>query len=104
MRAGEGESVTLAGMCQDTVDQGLIGDMRGGSGCRKTRVALRVGQNPWQRIQLQDLWLSMRIETYVDATPITPLQHQEGAASDIGDTLNQGRWDRRGAAQANSDM
>jgi len=85
-------------MCQDTVDQGLIGDMRGGGGLRKTRVALRIGQNSWQRIQLQDLWLSMRIETYVDATPITALQRQEGAAAEIGDMLSQGRGERRGAA------
>ena len=97
MRDGKRESVTLAGMCQDTVNQGRIGDMRGGSGCRKTRVALRIGQNPWQWIQLQDLWLSMRIETYVDTTPITTLQRQEGAAAEIGDTLSQGRGERRGA-------
>jgi len=98
MRVGERESVALAGMCQDTVDQGLIGDMRGGRGLRKTRMALRIGQNPWQWIQLQDLWLFIRIETYVDATPITTLQRQEGVAAEIGDTLSQGRGERRGAA------
>src|SRR5215510_14689621 len=86
-------------MRQDTVDQGRIGDMRCGGGFRKARVALRIGQNPWQRIQLQELWLSMRIKTYVDATPITTFQRQEGAAAEIGDKPSQVCGEFRGAAQ-----
>jgi len=66
-------------MRQDAVEQGRIGEICGGGGFRKARVALRIGQNPWQRIQLQDLWLAMRIETYVDATPITTLQSVKGS-------------------------
>src|ERR671925_398671 len=85
-------------MRQDAVDQGRIGDMRGGGGCRKARVALRIGQNPWQRIQLQDLWLPMRIETDIDTTPITTFQRQEGAAAEIGDKPRQVCGEIRGAA------
>jgi len=40
----------------------------------------------------------MRIETYIDATPITTLQHQEGATAEIGDTLSQVCGEIRGAA------
>ena len=60
-------------MRQDAADQGRIGEMRCCCGCGKARVALRIGQNPWQRIQLQDLWLPMSVKTDVDATPITAL-------------------------------
>jgi hypothetical protein len=41
----------------------------------------------------------MRIETYVDATPITTLQRQESAAAETGDKPNQVRGEVRGAAQ-----
>ena len=85
-------------MRQDAADQGCIGDMRGGGGFGKARVALRIGQNPWQRIQLQDLWLPMSVKTDVDATPITTFQRQEGAAAEINDKPRQVRWEVRGAA------
>ena len=85
-------------MRQDAAEQGCIGDMRCCCGFGKTRVALRIRQNPWQRIQLQELWLSMRIETDVDATPITTLQRQEGAAAEISDTPSQVLGEFRGAA------
>jgi hypothetical protein len=41
----------------------------------------------------------MRIETYVDATPITTCQRQEGAAAEIGDKLSQVCGEMRGATQ-----
>jgi hypothetical protein len=40
----------------------------------------------------------MRVETDVDATPITTLLRQEGAAAEIGDKLSQVRGEVRGAA------
>jgi hypothetical protein len=40
----------------------------------------------------------MRIETYVDATPITALQRQEGVAAEIGDKPRQVHGEIRGAA------
>jgi hypothetical protein len=39
----------------------------------------------------------MRIQTYVDATPITTLQRQEGAAAEIADKPSQVRGKIRGA-------
>jgi hypothetical protein len=47
VKGGEREPVTLAGMCQDTADQGCIGEICGGGGFGKARVALWIGQNPW---------------------------------------------------------
>jgi len=41
----------------------------------------------------------MRIETYVDATPITTLQRQESTAAEIGDTPSQVREKVCGIAQ-----
>jgi hypothetical protein len=40
----------------------------------------------------------MGVETYVDATPITTLERQEGAAAELGDTPSQVCREVRGAA------
>jgi hypothetical protein len=40
----------------------------------------------------------MRVESDVDATPITTPQRQKGVAAEIGDAPRQGRGEVRGAA------
>ena len=45
-----------------------------------------------------EVTINMRIETDVDATPITAFQCQESAAAEIGDTPSQVRGESCGAA------
>ena len=86
-------------MRQDATDQLSIGDVRRRSGLGKARVARWIGQNAWQRIQLQNVWLSMGIETYVNAAPIPTLQCQKSVVAELGDGLGEVHGQVGGAAQ-----
>src|SRR5215471_6749228 len=79
------EAIALAGMGQDPPDQCRVGDLRGSGGGGKARVAGRIRCNPWQRVELQNLRLPLRIETHVDTAPIPTLQRHKGSAAHIGD-------------------
>ena len=92
----QGNSLPLRGMTQTRLNELGVAHSRGTRRLWKARVVLRIGENPWKRIHLYDVRLARRVQSHIDARPVTTTEDAIGVEDNGGNPPLQRRIDPSG--------